>query len=76
MKRFLYLSFWSTVYLVATAFVTVAAIVGVLDLRIGPVVFTVAGTHGVHAGDIVITAIASFLVVLFTIGLILAHRQP
>jgi hypothetical protein len=62
-------------YIVATAFVAVAAVVGVFDLRIGPVVWKVAGTHGIHAGDVVIAAIATFLVVLFTIGLVLAHRR-
>ncbi len=75
-KRFLFLSFWSMIYVIATAFVAVAAVVGIFDLHIGPVVWAWNDTHGIHAGDVVITAIATFLVLLFTIGIVLAHRQP
>ncbi len=75
MKRFLSLSFWSALYLLAVAFVVLVAVIGVANLRIGPVVWSYDDSHGVHAGDVVIAAIAGFLVTLFTIGLVLAVRE-
>ncbi len=75
MKRFIFISFWGTLYVAAVTVVGLVAVVGVLELRIGPVVWTIGASHGVHAGDVVIATIAGFLVTLFTVGLVLAVRE-
>ena len=43
--------------------------------RIGPVLFTVSGSHGVHLGDVVAFAVAYAAALVFT-RRVLARRSP
>lgn len=74
-RRLIVVSLWGAAYLACILAIALVAVLGVLDLRIGPVVFAVYGTHGVHLGDIVIAALAAFLAVLFSVAFVLATRH-